>query len=255
MAEVGEQFEQRTVPAIFIRLRQLDGQRHDVVVGRRHARHIRSLDDDLARHFEDFLRRHREQDGERRRAPVRGGRLEQQLAAALGVVGGKHHAVDVREQGLGDAFRIILDLVVAPGGGDEGQAVGPRLGRHQQGRQRHFAAVKASQVQGRHLRRDGIEHLHHGQVAVLVGRIGKRLLGVAQRAGQHQLRDLFRQRGKIAFLFIIGHGHLHPGQTSGRNRRWLRLHQSRRRRRHWRPAGRATGRRRPTGADSCAGRP
>jgi hypothetical protein len=45
-------------------------------------------------------------------APSRWPTLPQQLVAALFVVGGKHHAVDVGEQRFGDALGIVLDLVV-----------------------------------------------------------------------------------------------------------------------------------------------
>jgi len=59
-----------------------------------------------------------------------------QCSAPLRIVGGEDNAMDMREQGFGQHLRLILKLVLAPGGGEKGQALGPCLGRDQQRCQR-----------------------------------------------------------------------------------------------------------------------
>jgi hypothetical protein len=150
------------------------------------------------------------------------------------------------EQRLGDALGIVLDHVVRPGGGEEGQAVGPGLGRHQQGRQRGLAAVEAGQVQRRHLRRQLCPALPPRPVAVLVGRLRKTPVrrGCSEPASTSSLTCLVSAgRFRLSLMLIPSWSNIwakssvtpSSSSTSSPSSFW--------------PAGRATGRRRPT----CAG--
>ncbi|EEF22057.1 conserved hypothetical protein, partial [Ricinus communis] len=95
VAVLREQFQQRTLPAVLAGLGQVDGERHDVAVGRRVHVDVRAAVVDLAGHFEDLARRQRPHDGERRRAVVGGRRFRQQLVAAVLVIRRVDDAVDV----------------------------------------------------------------------------------------------------------------------------------------------------------------
>ena len=165
------------------------------------------------------------------------------------VVGGKHDAVDVREQGL---RRCVPDhprsWSSAPGGSDEGQAVGPGFRRHQQASPATSCRRRSRPGAGPSLAAPAMAFNTSATTArspYWSAASAERLLGVMpSEPDSTSSRDLFRQRGKIALLIIIiGHGHS-PSWSNiwAKSSESLRLHRARRRRRHWRPADPATGR-------------